>query len=49
MYQDYTKYLVNKICSNYTDEILVNAVDNYQRDKKMSQIKVTVNKDKGNF
>lgn len=48
MYLDYTRYLVSQHCSNYTDEILVNAVDNYQRDKKMSQIKVTVNKDKGN-
>ncbi len=29
------------------DEILVNAADNFHRDKKMTQIKVTINEKKG--
>lgn len=31
------------------DEVLVNAADNYQRDRKMTQIKVEINQEKGSI
>ena len=56
MFQDSTKYLVSELCYDFSvadfvfaliaiDEILVNAADNYQRDKTMNMIKVDINQE----
>ena len=46
-YRDSTKFSVSFVSSlTFADEILVNAADNYSRDKTMTQIKVTIDPQK---
>jgi len=50
MYQGSTKFSVRFDTPLFiwsVDEIIVNAADNFHRDKSMTMIKVTIDKDKG--